>query len=85
MSLSIFSSKLHLIQFLSHLPNSKAKHILRNNHAPTSFHENSITRKEEDQINAFMWKKTDRTLILHTISAAWSTSVNPVGGHLTCA
>lgn len=81
-SLSIFSSELHLIQFLSHLTNPKVKYSFKNNYVPANFLENSINRKEEDQIHAFTWIKTDRTLILHTTSAAWSSSVNPAPDHL---
>lgn len=69
MSLSIFSSEFDLSQFLSYLTNSKAKCILKNNYVPPSFLENSMNRKEEDQINTFTWKKTGKTLILHTSSS----------------
>lgn len=55
-----------LLNFLSHLTNSKAEYILKNNYVPTSYHENSMNRKEDDQINGFTWKKTERTLMLHT-------------------
>lgn len=49
--MSVFPSSAQnfiLLNFSSHLTNSKAEYILKKNYVPTSFHENSMNRERSN-------------------------------------